>query len=131
MVWLKTILIFVIIAVAEVLHGILRTKLLVPKVGAFRSGQIGVFSGSLIIIIIAYLSIVWIAPKNTYQALMVGAVWLVLMTCFEIYLIRVVFKMKWKVFLDSLNVFKGGLLGLGMIVLLFAPLIAAKLKAVF
>lgn len=131
MVWLKSIAVFVIIAFAEVLHGILRTKLLVPRVGAFRSGQIGVFSGSLIILIIAYVSILWIAPKDVYQAITIGTVWLILMICFEIYLARFVFKMRWKKFLDNFNIFKGGLLGLGMLALLLAPLIVAKLKRLF
>ncbi|MEI6092586.1 MAG: hypothetical protein WCQ47_02765 [bacterium] len=131
MLWLKTILVFMIIAFAEVLHGILRTKLLVPKVGSFRSSQIGVFSGSLIIFVIAYFSIRWLAPKDALQALTIGIVWLFLMTSFEIYLVRVVFKMRWEKFLDSLNIFKGGILGLGMIVLLLVPLIASKLRSLF
>ena len=45
--------IWLLIISAEILHGILRAILLVPLVGEFRSNQIGVFTGSAIILVIA------------------------------------------------------------------------------
>lgn len=39
--------------IAEVVHGMLRAFLLVPLVGEFRSNQIGVLTGSAIIVTIA------------------------------------------------------------------------------
>jgi hypothetical protein len=44
---LKSLLIWLILVAAEILHGIARAVLLVPHVGEFRSNQIGVFTGSL------------------------------------------------------------------------------------
>jgi hypothetical protein len=50
---LKALLICLIIAVAEILNGILRVRLLKRRVGDHRARQIAVFTGSGIIFIIA------------------------------------------------------------------------------
>ena len=44
-----------------------------PLDGEFRSNQIGVFTGSGIILVIAYLSIRWIGATSRSDLLMVGA----------------------------------------------------------
>jgi hypothetical protein len=40
---------WLVLIVAEIVHGILRAIALVPFVGEFRSNQIGVFTGSPIV----------------------------------------------------------------------------------
>ena len=45
--------VWLVLIVAEILHGIARGIFLVPHVGEFRSNQIGVFTGSIIILVIA------------------------------------------------------------------------------
>ena len=51
---------WLVLIVAEILHGIARGMLLVPHVGQFRSNQIGVFTGSVIILAIAVAFVRWI-----------------------------------------------------------------------
>jgi len=68
--------VWLLIIVAEILHGILRAIVLVPMVGEFRSNQIGVFTGSAIILVIAYLTIRWFGAKRTNGLLTVGFIWL-------------------------------------------------------
>jgi hypothetical protein len=51
----STLVVWLILIVAEILHGIVRAVFLVPLVGDFRSSQIGVFSGSIIIPVIAFI----------------------------------------------------------------------------
>ena len=57
---LRAFAVWLIIIAAEIVHGILRAIVLVPRVGEFRSNQIGVLTGSAIILAIAYVSIRWI-----------------------------------------------------------------------
>ena len=45
----KALTVWLILIAAEILHGIARGIFLVPHVGAFRSGQIGVLTSSLAI----------------------------------------------------------------------------------
>jgi len=49
------------------------------------------------------------------------------MLAFDIVLGRFVVNAKWSVILDELNIFKGNLLGLGMVVMSFCPLLSAKI----
>ena len=50
------------IIVVEVFHGIARTLFLAPLVGDFRARQIAVFTGSILILIVARSFIGWIRP---------------------------------------------------------------------
>ena len=50
MIVIRAFIISLLLIAAEILHGIARSVLLVPGVGEFRSNQIGVFTGSLIIL---------------------------------------------------------------------------------
>ena len=47
----------VLLIAAEVLHGVAGGVLLMPYVGDFRSSQIGVFTGSVIILAIAVVTV--------------------------------------------------------------------------
>jgi hypothetical protein len=54
---IRSFAIWLVLIAVEIIHGILRAIALVPLVGEFRSNQIGVFTGSAIIFVIAYLTI--------------------------------------------------------------------------
>ncbi len=118
---------FALIA-AEILHGIARGIILVPHVGEFRSNQIGVFTGSVIILAIALLSIRWINASGTAVLLSVGGLWLVLTLTFEIVFGRCVVGASWERISADFNLLKGGLLPIGMLILLLSPLLAGKIR---
>lgn len=115
--------------VAEIIHGILRAIVLVPWLGEFRSNQIGVFTGSLIILGIALFSIRWIGASARHQQLIVGTIWLTLTVAFEMIFGRFVLDLSWERLLGDYNVFAGGLMPLGLLVLLMSPWIAARMQA--
>jgi len=70
---------------AEILHhGIARSVFLFPHVGQFRSNQIGVGTGSLIILAIALVFVRWIGASRSSQLLGIGVLWAVLTLAFEI-----------------------------------------------
>lgn len=81
---LKALLVWLAIAVAEVLHGMLRVRLLNRRVGNRRARQIAVFTGSGIILIIAWLTVPWIGVSSTADGPGVGLLWLALRLAFEI-----------------------------------------------
>lgn len=120
--------IWLALIVAEILHGIARGIFLLPHVGEFRSSQIGVFTGSIIILIIALASIRWIGATRTTDLLAVGVLWLVLTLAFEILFGRFVVGASWERLAADYNILEGGLLPFGMLVLMLSPLIAAKLR---
>jgi len=126
----KTLAVWFLLIFAEILHGIARAILFVPHVGEFRSSQIGVFTGSLIILAIAVLTVRWLGVARPSQLLGVGVLWLVLTLAFEVLFGRFVVGASWERLASDYNVLRGGLLPFGMVVLLFSPLIAAKIRGV-
>jgi hypothetical protein len=115
----------------EVLHGIARAVVLAPAVGDFRARQIAVFTGSLLILVVATSFIRWIRPDSAREAVGVGVVWLLLTLAFEIGFGRYVAHAAWSRIASDYNVFRGGLLPIGLCVLTAAPFITAKFRHVF
>ena len=124
----RSLTIWLILICAEIFHGILRAMVLVPIVGEFRSNQIGVFTGSAIILLIAYFTIRWIGPNRPWELLLVGFNWLVLTVAFEVLFGRFVVGLSWERIGSDYNVLNGGLMPLGLLFLLFSPMIASKLS---
>jgi len=125
---IKAFLVWVLIAVAEVINGILRVRLLNRRVGDHRARQMGVFTGSAILLAIAWLLTPWIRPSSASQALGVGFMWLVLMLASKIGFGRLVFRASWDRIAGDFDFRKGGLLSIGMGVLFLAPFLTAKLR---
>jgi hypothetical protein len=123
---IRALIVCVLIAAAETVHGILRVRLLNRRVGDHRARQIGVGTASLIILAIAWLTVPWMAPASAGDALTIGGLWLGAMLAFEISLGRFVFHASWDRIFSDFDFRRGGLLGFGMLVLFFAPLLMAR-----
>ena len=124
----RALAVWLVLICAEILHGIARGILLVPLVGEFRSNQIGVFTGSIIILVIAVVFVRWIGASRTSALLAVGVLWLGLTMAFEILFGRFVIGASWERLAADYNVLEGGLLPFGMLLLLLSPLIAMKIR---
>jgi hypothetical protein len=119
--------IWILIAVVETLHGIGRGLFLTPVLGDHLARQLGVFVGSLMIMLITWLCVNWIGATTTPQLLKVGLLWLVLMLSFEIGLGRAL-GFSWQRIVSDYDPTQGGLMLIGMGVVLFAPLLAARAR---
>ena len=93
-----------------------------------RCQGFGVFTGSIIILVIALAFVRWIGASRTTGLLGVGVLWLVLTLAFEVSFGRLVVGASWERLAADYNVLEGGLLPFGMVVLLLAPRIAGKLR---
>jgi hypothetical protein len=128
MLWLRALAVWVGIVAAETVHGTLRTSWLAPQVGDFRARQIAVFTGSLIVVAIAWLSIRWLRAPGTGALLAVGLLWAALTLGFDLVLGRFVFGYAWQRMAEDFDVAHGGLLPFGILVLAASPLVATKLR---
>jgi hypothetical protein len=126
----RSLAVWLLLIAAEILHGILRAILLVPFVGDFRSRQIGVFTGSLIILAIALAFVRWIGATRSSQLLGIGVMWLILTLAFEILFGMFVVGTSWERLAADYNILEGGLLPFGMIFLAMSPWIAGKVRGV-
>ncbi|MEQ1903769.1 MAG: hypothetical protein ABL888_06270 [Pirellulaceae bacterium] len=125
--WVKAIIVWLIIVAAETLHGILRQLYLAPQIGDLPARQVGVFIGSGIILGVACLFIRWINPKTYTQQFLIGLLWVVLIAVFEFSLGFALGYSRERM-LEDYDLSRGGLMGGGLLFLLFAPMIAARLR---
>ncbi len=126
--WLRALLIWLLLIAAETAHGIVRTLYLVPVVGDLPSRQIGVATGSILILVIVWVTLPWLGAVGRRQWFGVGALWVVLMIAFEVALGRWVIGYSWSRIGADFNLADGGLLPLGLLVVLLAPWLAARLR---
>lgn len=128
MLLLKAFVVWLVLIGLETIHGVLRTILLAPYVGDFRARQIGVFTGSLLILVVSCLFVRWLRASTSTSLLVVGLVWLVLTILFEMTIGRFVLGLSWERLASDYDISRGGLLPIGLVFLGFAPLIAARLR---
>ena len=118
------------IIVAESLHGTARELWLRPLVGDFQARRIAFFSGMALILAIAWLCIRWIGARTRRARLAVGGLWAALTLAFEIALGRMAFRFSWDRIWQDYDLLHGGLMGLGLVFLLLAPSLAARLPQI-
>lgn len=116
-----------LIALVETLHGTVRAVWLAPQVGDLASRQIGVLTGSVLILAVAWLTTRWIGAPSARARWAVGALWVALMLAFELGLGRAL-GVPWERLWADYDLRQGGLMGFGLLVLLVAPILAARLR---
>lgn len=126
----RSLLIWLLIIFAETLHGTARTLLLEPYVGDFRARQIGVLTGALMILIIAYAFIRWLNAKDISKLICIGLIWSALTFVFEISFGRFALGLSWERIFSDYDLARGGLMPVGLLLLMLSPLIVAKLRRI-
>jgi hypothetical protein len=125
----RAFLVWLVICAAEFVHGALRNLYLAPLIGDFRARQVTVFTGSLLILAIAYTMSGRLRPYTRRHLIAVGLFWLVLTLCVDLALGRATGR-SWDDLLAEFEVWNGGLFPLGLLFLVFAPLLAVHLRGV-
>lgn len=125
--WSRALAAWLLIVVAESIHGTLRQLFVAPVIGDLPARQIGVPIGCAIIFAIAWLCIRWIGARTLAQQLKVGFVWVVLIAAFEFGLGTGLGYTRERMLADY-NLAAGGFMGFGLLFLLFAPALAARAR---
>jgi hypothetical protein len=120
--------VWLLIAFAESVHGTLRQLFLAPLVGDFTARRISFFIAVLLIFLITYLFIRWIKAPTVKSLFAVGLLWAVLMTLFEFGLGIFVMNYSMEQMLEDYDVSRSGLMGFGLVFMVFAPCLAARLR---
>ena len=124
----RAFLVWLLIVAAESVHGTLRQLFLAPLVGDFPARRISFFTGMALIFAIACLSIRWLAAPNDKALFIAGALWAVLTLAFEFGLGFFVLGYTSGRMLEDYDVARGGLMGFGLVFMVFAPYLAARLR---
>jgi hypothetical protein len=127
--WLRAVGLWFLLMVAETLHGVWRVKVLAPWIGDAAARDVSVFTGSLVILLITLGCIGWIPARSARTLLLVGFTWVVLTITYELALGRFAFHLSWAEIISDFDLLHGRLLPIGLLFLMFSPLLAARLRA--
>lgn len=119
--------VWLIIIVAETVHGILRGLFLTPRVGEVMASRIGWPVGMVIVYAIAILLAPWADLRAARSLLTLGAVWALLTLVFEVG-IGLLRGYDWPRIAAEMNPLSGGLMLYTLVAMFLAPLIAARLR---
>jgi hypothetical protein len=125
--WGRAIAIWMLIVLAESVSGTIRRIWLVPALGERTSHQIGVLTGSILILFIAWLTARWLDARTFKGQLQIGVLWVALMLGFE-FGAGLAVGNSMRRMLAEYDLFRGGLMGVGFMVLLFAPALGARMR---
>jgi hypothetical protein len=125
--WFRAVGLWFLLMTAETLQGLWRAKVLALWIGDAASRDVGVFTGSLLILLITFACIRWISARENETLLIVGLTWVALTVAYEFALGHFVFHLPWTDMASEFDVFRGRLLPIGLVILMFAPLLAAHL----
>jgi hypothetical protein len=125
--WRRATLAWMLIILAETVHGAIREIFIAPALGDLRARQLGVGVGCVIIFGIAWFAVRWIGARNRATLLGIGLMWVCLTLAFEMAFGRAV-GASWDRILADYNPARGGLMIFGLIFMCFAPWLAARLR---
>jgi hypothetical protein len=126
--WSRAFIAWLAIVLAESIHGALRQIYVAPVLGDLPARQVGVLIGSAIIFVITLASIRWIGARTLRDQVKVGLMWVVLIVIFEIALGTALGYSRSRM-LSDYDLTRGGFMGFGLLFMVFAPALAAKLRA--
>jgi hypothetical protein len=129
--WLRAILIWLGILVLASLNGAVRDLLLAPRLGDPIARAISTVVLCMLVLLVTWLTIRWIGPRNSRQAWVIGVLWLILTLAFEFLAGHYLFHKPWATLLADYDVSKGRIWLLVLIVTLLAPLYLARARALF
>lgn len=126
---LRGTLIWLLIVFVESIHGTARRVFLEPRISDLRARQVSVFTGCVLIFAISYFFIRWIGARGSRELVATGALWVAFTLVFEVGLGRVL-GYSWDRIVEDYHISRGGLMVFGLLFMLFAPYLAARLRGI-
>ncbi len=123
----KLICFYMLVASCETINGIVRTVYLNKRLGVLAAKRVSMLPALLLCLTVCYFYVPVTGITTDNGLVVLGVSLALFMLMFDIVMGRFVAKVTWSVILDDLNIFKGNLLGLGMVVMSFCPLLSAKI----
>lgn len=125
---LRAFVVWLVFITVESVLGTLRVLFLEQRLGAALAQRIGLITGSVALLIVAYLFIVWVRAEGLAALLEVGVLWVVLTFSFEMGIGHLRGR-RWESLLADYDIMHGGLMSVALLLLLVAPLIASRLRS--
>jgi len=128
---LRALLTWIGLMVVAIANGTFRQYVLLPAVGPYAGHVISSITLSLLILLIAWLSIRWINPTSIHQAWAVGVLWLATTVVFEFVAGHYLFQHPWSKLLADYDVRQGRVWIIVLLTTFVAPRWTAGVRRLF
>jgi hypothetical protein len=127
----RALLIWVALCLVAIANGTFRQYVLLPSVGAYAGHVISSVTLSLLILLVAWLSIRWIHPTTVPEAWAVGVCWLATTVVFEFVAGHYLFHHPWSKLLADYDLRQGRIWIMVLVATLVAPRWSAGVRGLF
>ena len=124
---MKLVGLYILVASCETLNGIFRTVYLNKHLGVLTAKRVSMLPALILCLTACYFYVPVTGITTDKGLVLLGMSLSLFMLIFDIVLGRFVAKVTWPEILNDLNIFKGNLLGLGMVIMAFCPLLSSKI----
>lgn len=121
MTFFRIVAVWMLLLVVAVANGAAREFLLVPRLGAQTGHVVSTVVLCAAILVVALLTIRWMAPRGRRGALWAGGTWLALTLGFEFLAGHYIFGNSWEKLFADYNLLRGRVWIVVLIATLFAP----------
>ena len=125
---IRAVVVWFVILLLAIVNGGVREKWLIPRFGDVMGRALSTVALCGLVFLITWLTIGWIHPRSTGDAIRIGVLWLVLTLTFEFLVGHYGFGKPWPVLLGDYDVSRGRIWIAVLIVTLLAPLLTARWK---
>ncbi len=121
---------FAILVLASV-NGAARARWLIPRFGETVGRALSTVILGAVVFLLTWLTIGWIRPGSSAEALKIGVLWLGMTLAFEFLAGHFLFGTPWPALLEDYDVTRGRIWILVLVLVLLAPLWTARLRGLF
>lgn len=125
--WGRALVVWLLIALLETVHGILRGLWLVPALGEAAAQRLGFAIGCALVLAVAWATSRWLGAATRAAQWQAGLLWLLLMLGFELAIGRAR-GFGWERIAAEFDPRQGGLMLVGLLLMGLAPLLGAWLR---
>ena len=125
---LKASMLWIIIALFAMINGIFRENVLVSILGENIAISVSGITLSIIIFILTYISFPLFGKHHALTYFFIGLQWVIMTLLFEFLFGYYVMGKPWSSVFQVFNIIEGNLFIIVLVVSLFSPLLAAKIK---
>lgn len=125
--WIRAIVTWLGLAFLAIANGVFREAVIAPRVSAETAHVVSTLSLCLLILLLTWVAIPWIAPASTSEAFSIGLLWFLTTVAFEFGFGRLVAGKSWSTLLADYDLTAGRIWILVLLATLTAPYLTARL----
>lgn len=127
---LRSTVVWFLLLFLAIINGGFREAMLTPRLGEHESHVIGTITLCTAILIVTWLTIDWMRPAKSTDALLIGGGWVLMTVAFEFLVGHYIFRTSWARLLSDYDVLGGRVWLLVLATVAFAPLTMARARNV-